>query len=1240
MRNKRALSYTSGLFLCAAVWSALPASLRLLVEPSAHAANFIVLNTNDGGPDSLRQAILDANASPGQDVISFMIPGSGVKTIKPGSPLPTITDSLLITGYTQSSGVNLQTQTVELDGSSAGAGVDGLRIAASDCNVGGLAINRFSGAGIRLLSGSRNKIAGNFIGTNANGDAALGNGHGIVIEAGSSNNIIEGSGKISLVSGNVGDGIHIDSDGNKVRGMEIGLALDRLKGLGNGQNGIYISGANNEIASSAEFFSGSTISSNGGHGIFINGSHAAGNTIGGNLLGVNENPGNPTPLPNGGNGIYISAQANNNVIGGPDTNSANYNHRNSIFSSGGHGIRIENSSNTLVQRNLIQNNSLAGIKVDGSSSTGNKIITNIIDNNGGLGIDLGADGVTPNDAGDADAGPNDLQNFPVLTSARSGSQGQTLIQGTFNSKPNTAFQLEFYNNITCDPSGNGEGANLIGSLSLTTGSDGNANINTVLPAFANAFVTATATSPNNNTSEFSRCVQVIPAGVLGFSSINYLVDENAGSVTITVNRTEGSNGTVTVDYSTTNGTATAGADYTAVSGTLTFNDGETSRTFNVPIKDDALVEGTETINLKLSNPTGGASVAPAFATLKIIDNESPPPPIIYALVANRLLSFSSEAPNRDHLISNVPITGTSEAISSIKFRPLNGKLYGLGSAGHLYIINKATGVATQVGTSAITPALSGPAGFSFNPTNDRIRVVTTSNRNLQVNPDTGQVISVDSNLAFAAGDANAGQDPYVFRIANSNNFTGATSTTTYAIHRITFISQFSQFAFATLGSPEGSPVSPNTGQLFTIGGFSSDDTIAIDIADTGVGFVTITDFESGGAFLRRLFVPGPEEFIYGIGQISDIAVAPVLAHVQFSSALYSVNENAGTATVTVRRTGNTDGAATVNYATADGTATAGTDYAPASGTLNFAQGETARTFSIPLQDDSVIEGVETVKLNLSSVAGGVIGPQATATLAIMDEATEPGTNPIDNAEFFVRQHYLDFLNREPEPGGLAFWTNNITKCDGDALCIHQRRIGTSAAFFIENEFQQTGSFIYRLYKGGLGRQPNFAEFTADRSQVVGGTDLDANKVIFADQFVQRPEFNAKYLGKTTADGFVDALIATIKASSGADLSSQRATLVNTYNSGASMTQSRSLTIRAAIEDAGFKQAVYNPSFVLMQYFGYLKRDPEQAGFDFWLNALNNKEPNNYRGMVCAFITSAEYQHRFGSIVTRTNRDCK
>jgi hypothetical protein len=241
--------------------------------------------------------------------------------------------------------------------------------------------------------------------------------------------------------------------------------------------------------------------------------------------------------------------------------------------------------------------------------------------------------------------------------------------------------------------------------------------------------------------------------------------------------------------------------------------------------------------------------------------------------------------------------------------------------------------------------------------------------------------------------------------------------------------------------------------------------------------------------------------------------------------------------------------------------------------------------------------------------------------------------------FFVRQQYVDFLGREADDGGLAYWTNEIERCGNDDACLRARRVDVAAAFFMEKEYQHTGSFVYRLYKGALGRQLDYGEFASDRQQVLAGSDLDASRAAFADAFVQRPEFAQKYAGDTTAESFVDALLSTMRNSSAVDLGAERARLIAQYNAGGNLNQSRSLALQAAIETDSFKQAEYNKSFVLMQYFGYLKRNPEREGFDFWLNVLDNKEPNNYRGMVCSFITSAEYQSRFSSAVTHNNREC-
>jgi subtilisin-like proprotein convertase family protein len=248
-------------------------------------------------------------------------------------------------------------------------------------------------------------------------------------------------------------------------------------------------------------------------------------------------------------------------------------------------------------------------------------------------------------------------------------------------------------------------------------------------------------------------------------------------------------------------------------------------------------------------------------------------------------------------------------------------------------------------------------------------------------------------------------------------------------------------------------------------------------------------------------------------------------------------------------------------------------------------------------------------------------------------------NPLDTDMYFVRQQYLDFLGREADDGGLQYWTNELDKCGTDALCLNERRVGIAAAFFKEREYQETGSFVYRLYKGALGRQLSYAEFSADRMQVIGGANLEASRAALAAQFVERAEFRQKYEGKETAESFVDALLSNVQGTSGVDISNQRGALIESYQKGADMSQSRGNALRDAIEQAAFRDAEYNSSFVLMEYFGYLKRDPEAEGYQFWLNVLNNKEPGNYRGMVCSFITSTEYQSRFASFISHSNREC-
>ncbi|MCU1268384.1 MAG: hypothetical protein JWM21_4702 [Acidobacteria bacterium] len=251
-------------------------------------------------------------------------------------------------------------------------------------------------------------------------------------------------------------------------------------------------------------------------------------------------------------------------------------------------------------------------------------------------------------------------------------------------------------------------------------------------------------------------------------------------------------------------------------------------------------------------------------------------------------------------------------------------------------------------------------------------------------------------------------------------------------------------------------------------------------------------------------------------------------------------------------------------------------------------------------------------------------------------------NVIDDARNFVKQHYLDFLSRNPDPGGWDFWTAKITQCGLDAACIHTQRIGVSAAFFIELEFQQTGYVVYRFYRAAYGTRPStptranitFQQFIADRAQLVGGSGLPQSTINLANNFVARPEFKVIYPddGSMSNTQFVNKLFDTAGLT---PYTAERQQQIDAMNNNG---KTRAQVLLDVIEINEFKTREYNPAFVLMQYYGYLRRNPDQGGYDFWLNVLNS-QPDNFRGMVCSFLTSTEYQQRFGSAVTRSNQDC-
>ncbi|MDT5268470.1 MAG: hypothetical protein QOH49_656 [Acidobacteriota bacterium] len=368
----------------------------------------------------------------------------------------------------------------------------------------------------------------------------------------------------------------------------------------------------------------------------------------------------------------------------------------------------------------------------------------------------------------------------------------------------------------------------------------------------------------------------------------------------------------------------------------------------------------------------------------------------------------------------------------------------------------------------------------------------------------------------------------------------------------------------------------------------------------------------------------------------------------FAAPQFDTNEGDSHAEIVVTRTGDLSTAASVEYSITGGTASERADYTTAAGRLRFAPGESQKTFDILLTDDATQEQNETIELLIWKPvgAGAATGFRDRATLVIHDNDTGPAaSNPVDASAFFVRQHYHDFLNREPDAAGLQFWTNNIESCGSDTSCREVKRIDTSAAFFLSIEFQRTGFLVYRLYKAALPEQvyrlralPRYLEFVRDaqelgRGVVVGRSgweaQLEANTALLLEDFMSRPDFANNYPESLTPPEYVDKL----NAQAGSPLTQQqRDQLVVGLLVG---TETRASVLRKVAENPEFTRRETNRAFVLMQYFGYMRRAPNDApdttfeGLDFWLGKLEQFGGDYRRAeMVKAFVSSVEYRARF------------
>lgn len=714
--------------------------------------------------------------------------------------------------------------------------LDGIHHEDGPCAIGGTGSGRgnvISGNnqnGISLyVSSEQITVEGNRIGTNAAGTGAIANSqNGILFrtsllldrsyEIGSDTDASGGN----LISGNTQDGIHIQADSSsltdhliEIYGNKIGTDINGAAAIPNMSDGIEATSDNNIIGKAGNNLARNIISGNAQNGIKIDGSTTNGNKIENNFIGTNVSG---TNLGNSLRGVQIQNSALENSVGGATAGAGN-----TIAFNGEEGVLI-------------------------SSGTGNSVRQNSIYSNGKLGIDLGAVGVTPNDVfpGDQDTGANGLQNFPVLKKASSAQ-----VYGTLNSTPSSNFAIDFYRVDSCDASGYGEGRFYLGSTQVTTTPQiGDATFNiTGLSVNAGQFITATATDQSGNTSEFSQCLTATaPPGNIAFSSTAFATIESTTTYSVSVLRSTSTNGTVTIDYATSRGTATSGSDYAPTSGTLIFNNGEAIKTFDIHITNDSMDEPDETINLTLSNPTGGAFlVSPTTSVLTISDNDNPP--------------------------------------------------------------------TVSINDVSIAEGNEGTTNFNFNVT---------------LSVQSGYDVSV--NYATSNGTANAPVD-YISKngTVTFSAATGETSKTITVAVNSDFLIESEENFFINLSAP-----------------------VNATIAD-GQGVGTILDDDNPGK-------------------------------VQFSASSSNVSEAAGTATIFVSRTNGSAGTVTVDYSTSNGTATAGSDYQSASGTLTFIDGQTSASFNVPILQDDTGEADESVFITLNNPLGGAtLNNPSTRTLTILDD---------------------------------------------------------------------------------------------------------------------------------------------------------------------------------------------------------------------------------------------------------------
>ena len=708
---------------------------------------------------------------------------------------------------------------------------------------------------------------------------------------------------------------------------------------------------------------------------------------------------------------------------------------------------------------------------------------------------------------------------------------------------------------------------------------------------------------------------------------------------------------------------------------VTWADGDTgNKTVKLPIVDDLLDEPDETLNLTLTPLTSGATTGTnPNATLTIVDNDVPPTitsalPLSFVNISSGKYTHTFTAtgyPSPTFTVTSgtLPTGLTLSPTGLLSGTLLRGGLYdnitvtarnGVGSPAtqtfSIRVNNEPIGNGETYNTAVNTPLTINAPGVLANDNDANGDPLTAV---LETNPLNGSVVvNANGSFTYTPNQNFRGVDWFYYRASDGNSTSSPTQVNIVVLSGGTF--QFPSGAAFSVREDAGSI----DVQILRLDGTFGTNTVAYSISDgtahAGVdytpvsGTVTFASGQFSSSFRISILNDSIKEAdetvnltitsVTGTGTLGAprTAVLTIIDDdtpaLRLSQRNYSVAEGAGSLNIPVTRSGDPAIPVTVNYSTFDtaglqncnifnGIASSRCDYATTIGTLQFAAGETSKNISIPVVDDALVDGNETFSISLTSPVGATIGTIPSATITITDNDTVAGANPVDSVPFFVRQNYIDFLGREPDSFGFKGWQDILNNCTaGDTKC---DRIEVSAGFFRSSEFQERGYFTYRFYSVALGRKPNYNEFMPDIAKVSGfltDAEKEANKVAFVSEFMSRQEFKNRYDSLADPTLYVNALLNTAGLPNHPSRAGWIAGLQNN-----SLT--RAGVLRQLAESAESYQKFYTEAFVVMQYFGYLRRDPDKFYLD-WI-AIMNQNNGDYRGMVNGFMNSAEYRQRFG-----------